>query len=316
MRSILILLFFLLTLTGVSQDLMNSAPLSAPQEVNPTYTGNDTCSSARISYRLQWPQLAPGMHQTYVAVSMYMPKEFMYAGVSYKYIYDGVTDLRCGSLFFSKYIKLSAKQELRVGASMGLYSGLLDWNRVDFSDQVDSSGNGAIYPSGDVARGGWFSGADINVGLSYHLRGFHIGVAAYHANRPNVSVLLGQSTMPVRFSAVTGYTFDFAWFTHQQVTGIHAVFNQHGTYGTLMFLFTNTVDGRYGLNYAVEIQEGVNKHSFQLSYTLKWFTLGYAFDYYSKSHLKELGHAHEFFLRYQFWKRTSKRKSGSLVNWN
>lgn len=317
MRSIFILPLFLFAQLGISQDVMNSSPLSAPLEVNPTYTGNDTSSSARISYRLQWPQLAPGIHQTYVATSIYLPKPFMHVGVKYKYLYNGVTDMHEAMFFAAKYFKLTSNQELRVGLDVGYFQTQLDWNRIDFSDQVDSSGNGGIYLSQDVIRGGSAGGVQFNAGLSYHLYGFHLGVAAYHINQPNASYSLGQSPIPMRFSVTTGYTHDFSWgAAHFQQTGIHLLVNQQGAQSNVTMLICNKLDKKYMLNYALTTSGNLRKHSVQAGYTLKECTFGYSFDFYPSEHTKGLGGAHEFFLVYRFWKRESGKRIQHGSVWN
>ncbi|MFI5204945.1 MAG: PorP/SprF family type IX secretion system membrane protein [Flavobacteriales bacterium] len=317
MRPAILFLIVMCMCRVSAQDVMFSSPQTTPLEINPSFAGNDTCSSVRIGYRLQFPKIDPGLHQTYAAASIYLPKPFMYVGVKYKYMYEGAIDVHMAALFAAKYFKLSKNQELRIGLDLSYFQGQFDWNDVDFGDQVDSSGNGAIYPTNDVPRGGSYGSIDWNFGLSYHLYGFHLGLAGYHLTQPNASMMLGQSPVPLRFSLTTGYTYNIVWPWFHHYVGIHVYKNQQATMGSWTVLLSNTIDRKYEINYALGLSNGILKHAFQASYQLKSLTVGYAFDLFAQDYLKGLGNAHECYLVYRFWNRKSK---GRTINkgcvWN
>ena len=93
------------------------------------------------------------------------------------------------------------------GARAAMYNKYLDWDKLTFGDMIDPR-KGFIYETGDVPRGGsryFFDASAGVVGFSKH---FFFGFAAHHLNMPNESMIVGESKLPMRFTAHAGAKID------------------------------------------------------------------------------------------------------------
>lgn len=79
----------------------------------------------------------------------------------------------------------------------------LDWNKLTFGDMIDPR-RGFIYQTGDVPRGGRKGFLDISAGMVGFTKNFYFGFAAHHLNTPNESMIIGNSPLPMRFTAHAG----------------------------------------------------------------------------------------------------------------
>ena len=90
------------------------------------------------------------------------------------------------------------------GARAAYYQKYLDWSKLTFGDMIDPR-RGFIYQTGDVPRGtgrrGFF---DASAGMVAYTKNFYAGLAVHHLNRPDESMILGQSRLPMRFTAHAG----------------------------------------------------------------------------------------------------------------
>ena len=79
----------------------------------------------------------------------------------------------------------------------------LDWDKLTFGDMIDPR-RGFIYGTGDIPRGGNRGFFDASAGFVGFSKNFFFGFSAHHLNRPNESVILGDSKMPIRLTGHMG----------------------------------------------------------------------------------------------------------------
>jgi type IX secretion system PorP/SprF family membrane protein len=89
------------------------------------------------------------------------------------------------------------------GAKASWFQKFLDWDKLTFGDMIDPR-RGFIYQTGDVPRGGRRGFFDVSAGAVIFTKKFFGGVAVNHLNRPDESMILGQSRLPIRFTAHMG----------------------------------------------------------------------------------------------------------------
>jgi type IX secretion system PorP/SprF family membrane protein len=104
-------------------------------------------------------------------------------------------------LIYSYHLQLGRKWKLQFGARAAWYQKFLDWDKLTFGDMIDPR-RGFIYSTGDVPRGGSRGFFDASAGLVLFNKYFFAGAAVHHLNRPNESMIVGDSKMPIR---VTGH---------------------------------------------------------------------------------------------------------------
>lgn len=89
------------------------------------------------------------------------------------------------------------------GARASWYQKSLDWDKLTFGDMIDPR-RGFIYATGDVPRGGTRGFFDASAGIVIFNKRFFAGFATHHLNRPNESMIIGDSKLPMRFTGHMG----------------------------------------------------------------------------------------------------------------
>jgi type IX secretion system PorP/SprF family membrane protein len=127
---------------------------------------------------------------------------------------------------YSNYLKVNRKFRLMFGAQAAYYQKYLDWSQLTFGDQIDPR-RGFIYQTGDVPRGNGRRGFfDVSAGIVGFSKNFYFGAAFHHLNRPDESMILGQSRLPIKF---TGHI------------GANIKLGQRGRYSSTTFLSPNII---------------------------------------------------------------------------
>jgi type IX secretion system PorP/SprF family membrane protein len=127
---------------------------------------------------------------------------------------------------YSYNLKVNRKFSLMFGARAAYFQKFLDWDKLTFGDMIDPR-RGFIYQTGDVIRGngrrGYF---DVSAGMVGFTKNFYFGVAAHHLNRPDESMILGESRLPMRITGHMGATIKLG---------------QRGRYSTSTMLMPNII---------------------------------------------------------------------------
>ena len=89
------------------------------------------------------------------------------------------------------------------GARAAMFNKYLDWDKLTFGDMIDPR-RGFIYQTGDVQRGGSRYFFDASVGMVGYNKHFFFGFAGHHLNRPDESMIIGSSRLPIRLTGHMG----------------------------------------------------------------------------------------------------------------
>jgi len=173
--------------------------------LNPAFAGSHGCPRFAMNYRNEWPSLS-GNYVTYSAsYDQYFRNISGGFGVLATHDQQGSGTIQTSmlGLVYSYHLKVNRKFAMLFGARAAWYQKFLDWDKLSFGDQIDPR-RGFILQTGDVPRGnsrGFFDASAGMVGYSKH---FFFGFAAHHLNRPNESMIIGNSPMPMRFTGHMG----------------------------------------------------------------------------------------------------------------
>ena len=212
----------------LAQDPTFTQFYSNPVYLNPALSGSSGCPRVALNYRNQWPQLT-GNYVTYAASYDSYFKNIS-GGVGLVALHDqqgqGTIQTSMIGASYSYYLKVNRKFRLMFGGQAAYYQKYLDWSQLTFGDMIDPR-RGFIYQTGDVPRGdgrrGFF---DVSAGLVGFSKNFYFGAAFHHLNRPDESMILGQSKLPIKF---TGHV------------GANIKLGQRGRYSSTTFLSPNII---------------------------------------------------------------------------
>lgn len=206
----------LFILTCIVASLLSPAKLHAqdpvftqfyanPLYLNPAMAGSNICARYGVNYRNQWPS----MSANFVTQSFSYDQKFKAInggfGVLAMHDQQGSNTIQTSSLalIYSYHLKINRKFTMMFGGQAQFAMKFLDWNKLTFGDMIDPR-RGFIYQSGDVPRGGNRGFFDVSAGFVGFTKRFYFGGAVHHLNRPNESVIVGNSPLPMRFTGHVG----------------------------------------------------------------------------------------------------------------
>ena len=176
-----------------------------PLYLNPAFAGSNGCPRFALNYRNEWPKLS----SNYVTYSASYDQYFrnISGGFGVLATHDqqgkGTINTSMLGLIYSYHLKVNRKFSMMFGARAAWYQKFLNWDNLQFGDQIDPR-RGFIYSTGDVPRGGQRGFFDASAGMVGFSKHFFFGFAAHHLNRPNESVIIGNSPMPIRLTGHMG----------------------------------------------------------------------------------------------------------------
>lgn len=176
-----------------------------PLYLNPAMAGSNGCPRFGVNYRNEWPQLS-GNYVTYSAsYDQYFKNISGGFGVLATHDQQGQGTINTSmlGLIYSYHLTLNRKWKMLFGTRAAWYQKFLDWDKLTFGDMIDPR-RGFIYATGDVPRGGSRGFFDASAGMVIFNKNFFAGGAVHHLNRPNESMIIGESKMPMRFTGHIG----------------------------------------------------------------------------------------------------------------
>lgn len=204
-KGLFLLLFTLVAANVEAQDPQFSQFYANPIYLNPAFAGSNGCPRIAANYRNQWPSLS-GNFVTYSA-SYDQYFDNINGGFGVIATHDqqgqGTINHTTLSLIYSYHLKVNRKFTMLFGAKATWNQKFLDWNRLTFGDMIDQR-RGFIYATNDVPRGGSRGFFDASAGFVGYTESFFFGASAHHLNRPNESVIVGESKMPIRYNGHVG----------------------------------------------------------------------------------------------------------------
>lgn len=224
----LFILSFGLSTQVLAQDPTFTQFYSNPVYLNPALSGSSGCPRVALNYRNEWPQLS-GNYVTYAAAyDSYFKNISGGVGIVAMHDQQGAGTIQTSMIgaSYSYYLKVNRKFRLMFGTQAAYYQKYLDWSQLTFGDMIDPR-RGFIYQTGDVPRGdgrrGFF---DVSAGFVGFSKNFYFGGAFHHLNRPDESMILGQSRLPIK---ITGHL------------GANVKLGQRGRYSSTTFLSPNII---------------------------------------------------------------------------
>lgn len=176
-----------------------------PIYLNPAFAGSHGCPRFAMNYRNQWPSLS-GNYVTYSAsYDQYFKNISGGIGIIATHDQQGQGTIYSSSigLVYSYHLKVNRKFSMLFGAQAAMHNKHLDWDKLTFGDMIDPR-KGFIYQTGDVPRGGNRFFFDASAGFVGFSKSFFFGAAVHHLNRPNESMIVGESKLPMRFTGHVG----------------------------------------------------------------------------------------------------------------
>lgn len=206
-RIVSILTLLILSFSAHSQDPQFTQFYANPIYLNPAFAGSHGCPRFALNYRNEWPSLS-GNYVTYsVSYDHYFKNIKSGIGVIATHDQQGQGTIYTSSLglVYSYHLKVNRKFSLMFGAKAAMTNKFLDWDKLTFGDMIDPR-RGFIYNTGDVPRGpesGRFF-FDATAGMVGYSKNFFFGLAVNHLNRPDESMIEGNSRLPMRFTGHLG----------------------------------------------------------------------------------------------------------------
>jgi type IX secretion system PorP/SprF family membrane protein len=205
--------YLVITLVGLSisnsvigQDPTFTQFYANPLYLNPALAGSHGCPRFNFNYRNEWPSLS----SNYVTYSASYDSYFknISGGIGIIAMHDrqgaGTINTSHLGLMYSFHLKITRKFSMMFGAKGAYFQKSLDWDRLTFGDMIDPR-KGFIYQTGDIrindGQKGFFDASAGFVGFS---KRFFFGAAAHHLNRPNESLIQGDSRLPIRYTGHAG----------------------------------------------------------------------------------------------------------------
>jgi type IX secretion system PorP/SprF family membrane protein len=205
-NSIFLAVFIALGIQVSAQDPTFTQFYANPIYLNPALAGSTGCPRVSMNYRNEWPSLT-GNYVTYsLAYDSYVKS--ISGGLGFIATHDqqgrGTISTTMVGAIYSYNLKVTRKFSMMFGARAAYYQKFLDWNKLTFGDMIDPR-RGFIYQTGDVPRGNGRRGFfDASAGFVGYTDKFYFGLAAHHLNRPDESMILGTSKLPIRYTAHAG----------------------------------------------------------------------------------------------------------------
>ncbi|MCH2224713.1 MAG: type IX secretion system membrane protein PorP/SprF [Crocinitomicaceae bacterium] len=188
-----------------SQDPQFTQFYANPIYLNPAFAGSNGCPRFAMNYRNQWPSLTGNYVTTSASYDQYFKN--ISGGIGIIALHDrqgqGTISTTSLGLIYSYHLKVNRKFSMLFGAQAAMYNKSLDWDKLTFGDMIDPR-RGFIYQTGDVARGGSRYFFDASAGFVGYSKHFFFGGAVHHLNRPNESMIVGESKLPMRFTGHMG----------------------------------------------------------------------------------------------------------------
>lgn len=279
MRSIIVLLFLAVCVEAQAQDPSFTQFYSNPIYLNPALAGSTGCPRIVSNYRNQWPQLTGNYITSAVAYDSYVKSISGGLGIIALHDMQGQATIQTSMIggVYSYNLKVNRKFSIMVGARAAYFQKFLDWDKLTFGDMIDPR-RGFIYQTGDVPRGNGRRGFfDVSAGAVGFGKNYYFGIAAHHLNRPDESMILGTSRLPMR---ITGHA------------GAEIKLGQRGRYTNTTSILPNIIyqyqNGFQELNIGTYIKYGDftvgawyrNRDAFILLFGVNFekFKLGYSYD--------------------------------------
>ncbi len=186
----------------VAQDPQFSQYYAAPLYLNPGFTGTTQQHRVVVNHRVQWPNLPQAFATYALSYDYFKPDLKSGFGVLLTTDKAGAAGLRSTTAGFIYSYKIQTPTGWLI--SPGLYFGYgvrdLNFNELLFGDQVEFDNSGA--PTLDPAQSNFGNNQyfDFGSGIVMYNSKVFMGIAAYHMNTPDNSLLDTDSPLPLKLN--------------------------------------------------------------------------------------------------------------------
>ena len=325
----ILMLLFQITVTG--QDPQFSQFYAAPLYLNPALTGATGQARAGINYRNQWPAIDANFTTMSAYFDYFIEDKNSGVGMILNRDSEGVAGLQSWSLGlqYSYELYLTENLGFRPGAQVALFNRSINFDKLTFGDQFDPSTGEFINPATAEQFNTNFSKTfvDLSLGGVFFTKVAYLGIAAFHLNQPNQSIIDEDSPLPVKLSVHGGFKFYMkpgavgsGIYTREAERSIGPAFQyrHQGQFDQMdLGLYYTREPIVFGFWYRgvpfKNVNGFVNNESlvFLLGFTRigakEALNIGYSFDYTISKLTAGSGGAHEFSLTYT-WPMRNPRK--------
>lgn len=197
----------MLAIDGMAQDPGFTQYYANPLYLNPAFAGSVMCPRVCLNYRNQWPALS-GTFVTYSA-SYDQHVESVKGGLGFLMTHDrageGTINTTNLSGIYAYQIPLTRKLSIRAGFQATFAQKSLDWNKLTFGDQINTTTwDGFTLPTSEVQGRNVANNLDISSGILLYSTKIFAGFAAHHLTQPDESLMKGGSRLPIKYTAHAG----------------------------------------------------------------------------------------------------------------
>jgi type IX secretion system PorP/SprF family membrane protein len=276
MRLFSVILFSVISFSGIAQDAVFSMPGSATAYVNPALIDHDKMGSFRMTYRLQWPKLDGGYSQYYTEYSHFIRKAHGYITAYGLYENNYVLTTQNYFLNYTQSIAFGKKVVLRPTIGVGMYIKKIDWDVLSFGDMIDPRA-GFIYNSNDINTGGKASGIDFRTGFALNAYDFAVGFSVTHLTQPDQSLTKGRSPIPLHFAFQLAYSGEL--ILNREVVMRFSPFVCYDAQSTAQTLQLGSyIDLKNKLRFGLGLRLKDAVH-FVMGYNHEYFSVNFGYDY-------------------------------------
>lgn len=197
--------------TVTAQDPQFSQFYAAPLYLNPAFTGSTGQARAGINYRNQWPAIDANFTTISAYFDYFIEDKKSGVGMIINRDREGLAGLGSTNvgLQYSYEMKFTKNLGFRPGFQLGLYNRDVNFNKLTFGDQFDPTTGELITPVTAEQFNTNFSKSfvDLSTGGILFTKNAWFGVAAFHLNRPNQSVIDEKSPLPIKYSVHGGFKY-------------------------------------------------------------------------------------------------------------
>lgn len=267
--------------------------------LNPALTGIETQPELHVHYRNQWPNLSGNFQTANVSYDQRIEK--INSGIGAILMYDGQ-----GSALKNYTLGLNYAYHFQIGEEIKISTGTqflfgakrIDWSQLNFGDNINPQ-QGFIYQTGDLARPNGINYFDLSFGLAAQWKKLFFGASIHHVNTPNVSLILGESRLPIRYSIHGGYNFNIKLGSGENAPILtispHVFYQNQGGFDMLTY-------GMYASFKGAVLGAFVRQDTdivAMLGYDFNALRLAYSYDYVTSQLTNQSGGSHEISLRYR-----------------
>lgn len=324
-------LILLCEITVTAQDPQFSQFYAAPLYLNPALTGATGQARAGINYRNQWPAIDANFTTMSAYFDYFIEDKSSGVGIILNRDVEGLAGLRSLSvgLQYSYELYLTKNLGFRPGVQVALYNRDINFDRLTFGDEFDEDRGTFIDGTTAEEFRTNFSKTfvDLSLGGVFFTKVAYLGVAVFHLNQPNQSIIDEDSPLPVKLSVHGGFKFHMkpgtvgsGIYTREAERSIGPAFQfrHQGQFDQMdlgiYFTAEPLVAGFWYRGVPFKNVNGfVNNESlvFLLGFTRigakEALNIGYSFDYTISKLTAGSGGAHEFSLTYT-WPMRNPRK--------